>query len=333
MLRRNGFHRASGRTRTRDDEDDDSQHDRRNDQQCAVGWSPDTRIVCVRRPHGRTWRASLSLLPAECAHHGLSLPDVVRRLAHPIRVNSRGSSQNSVFHHDGSGRNGPPALADGVGVEPVHEACGRLVVPPFVGPVLRRGRRRRGGSNSGPPKAQDVVSTAGTVSSSRRVPSGRVSLHSSASEDRHPQVALGIDGEAVGRADLGVDGDQCPAVRDRPGLAVEGERVDASRATVDEVHRLAVGTPSETVGDRQTGEDELDVTGAVESVQVAASDVEVVRPKCRPTADLADRTPRRSCACRPERRRLRPTQPHRRGRGARSHDLQRAASRRRPRSG
>ena len=64
--------------------------------------------------------------------------------------------------------------------------------------------------------------------------------------DRHPQVTGGVDGQAVRRSDLlgDVMSTRPPAISP---VRVELERVERARAAVHQIHRAAVGAPTQAV--------------------------------------------------------------------------------------
>src|SRR4026208_1153436 len=60
-------------------------------------------------------------------------------------------------------------------------------------------------------------------------------------------------------------------VKDRPLFGIKSERIDHTWATVREVHRAAVRTPAETIGDRQPTHDQLGSAVTIKSVEGGAS--------------------------------------------------------------
>src|SRR5919107_28227 len=82
-----------------------------------------------------------------------------------------------------------------------------------------------------------------------------------------PLAGEAVRGQAVRKALGGIYLGERSPVLDRPGAAVEVERVDTLCRAVDEVHPVAGRTPAQSVGDRRAAHDSLQIRPRFEPVQ------------------------------------------------------------------
>ena len=117
----------------------------------------------------------------------------------------------------------------------------------------------------------------------------RVAVQPPAAVERHPDAALGVDGQAVGDGALDLDGGEPPPVLEGARLRVEVEHVDAPGRAVDEVEAVARRAPAEPVRDRGAGQHRRDREVGVDPVQPAERRrlVERHRPDPQPAGGVA----------------------------------------------
>ena len=104
---------------------------------------------------------------------------------------------------------------------------------------------------------------------------GRETAHLARAPDRDPQVAVGVDAQAVGRAVVDMQHGRALAPRARRRVVRAGPH-DARRR-VDAVQRRAVGRPAEAVGEREVVVDRGDRAVGVQLPQTFLADAIVQR--------------------------------------------------------
>src|SRR6185436_20677593 len=75
-------------------------------------------------------------------------------------------------------------------------------------------------------------------------------------------------------------------IGDRAVVRIEPERMDHAGGGVDEIHRAAVRTPAEPVGDRQPTHDQLSLSGVIESIERSATSTLIMGQSAGPEAAL-----------------------------------------------